>query len=334
MVMSPQQMHQTSQCLADQCSRSLPPSPSYSSQQQNSSYTCSERLSEVGPHLPTQQLLVRQQTWIAPQTSSWAGQAPNHAFSGAGAHRDLTWDSFNHGSVQPWLSTDHFQQVALRGHTAYPQPLYPATAEQLHSYDQAESSLATRNSSYYTYPDMSQGDSGTANFALCNSSNDSGPLARDLTSYRGQHFDALSAPPAGGQTMPAASTAVMTASSPAVQDGVERMQLPATPASHFSDESSTDHYPEPASASLGPSGPQNTSASSDPTEPSNQAETPYAQLIYQALMSRPRHAMRLQEIYQWFLENTNKGQDGTRGWQNSIRHNLSMNGVCSSLFLC
>jgi hypothetical protein len=62
-------------------------------------------------------------------------------------------------------------------------------------------------------------------------------------------------------------------------------------------------------------------------------ETPYAQLIYQAFMSSPRRAMTLQEIYRWFLENTDKGKKsnlggGTgKGWQNSIRHNLSMNGV-------
>ncbi|KAM7211524.1 hypothetical protein V8F06_013095 [Rhypophila decipiens] len=56
------------------------------------------------------------------------------------------------------------------------------------------------------------------------------------------------------------------------------------------------------------------------------AEEPYAQLIYRALMStKPRYAMTLQDIYQWFRENTDKGKSGSKGWQNSIRHNLSMN---------
>jgi hypothetical protein len=59
-------------------------------------------------------------------------------------------------------------------------------------------------------------------------------------------------------------------------------------------------------------------------------ETPYAQLIYRAFLSTPRRAMTLQEIYQWFRENTDKGKDDSKGWQNSIRHNLSMNQVCSS----
>ncbi|KAH7256360.1 hypothetical protein BKA59DRAFT_390322 [Fusarium tricinctum] len=64
-------------------------------------------------------------------------------------------------------------------------------------------------------------------------------------------------------------------------------------------------------------------------------EEPYAKLLYRALMSAPDHAMTLQEIYQWFRENTDKDvkKENTpkrpgknaEGWQNSIRHNLSMN---------
>ena len=56
-------------------------------------------------------------------------------------------------------------------------------------------------------------------------------------------------------------------------------------------------------------------------------EEPYASLIHRAFLSTPRRAMTLQEIYQWFRENTNKGKDESKGWQNSIRHNLSMNQV-------
>lgn len=56
-------------------------------------------------------------------------------------------------------------------------------------------------------------------------------------------------------------------------------------------------------------------------------DEPYARLIYRALMSVPRHAMVLQEIYQWFRENTSKGSSDTKGWMNSIRHNLSMNAA-------
>lgn len=56
-------------------------------------------------------------------------------------------------------------------------------------------------------------------------------------------------------------------------------------------------------------------------------ELPYAKLIHKALMEAPNHAMSLQDIYKWFMENTEKGSSNTSGWRNSIRHNLSMNQV-------
>ncbi len=56
-------------------------------------------------------------------------------------------------------------------------------------------------------------------------------------------------------------------------------------------------------------------------------EEPYASLIHRAFLSTLWRAMTLQEIYQWFCKNTNKGKDESKGWQNSIRHNLSMNKV-------
>lgn len=59
-------------------------------------------------------------------------------------------------------------------------------------------------------------------------------------------------------------------------------------------------------------------------------DEPYAQLIYKALMQAPGHRMMLRDIYEWFQRNTTKPQEsGTNGWQNSIRHNLSMNQVGS-----
>lgn len=61
--------------------------------------------------------------------------------------------------------------------------------------------------------------------------------------------------------------------------------------------------------------------------PGSKVDEPYAQLIYRAFMSRPNKSMTLQEIYQWFRENTDKSKSEGKGWQNSIRHNLSMNGV-------
>jgi hypothetical protein len=57
-------------------------------------------------------------------------------------------------------------------------------------------------------------------------------------------------------------------------------------------------------------------------------DQPYAQLIYRALLDAPQHTMILKDIYEWFKCNTDKAAAETKGWQNSIRHNLSMNGVC------
>ena len=60
-----------------------------------------------------------------------------------------------------------------------------------------------------------------------------------------------------------------------------------------------------------------------------QGEPPYAKLIYRALMDSPGHKMVLKDIYEWIAQNTDKARDPNfKGWQNSVRHNLSMNGVC------
>jgi hypothetical protein len=69
-------------------------------------------------------------------------------------------------------------------------------------------------------------------------------------------------------------------------------------------------------------------ASAVPAASESKTEEPYAKLIHRAFLSTPRRAMTLQEIYQWFRENTDKGKSDSKGWQNSIRHNLSMNLVC------
>ncbi|KAL8941930.1 MAG: hypothetical protein Q9216_001958 [Gyalolechia sp. 2 TL-2023] len=54
---------------------------------------------------------------------------------------------------------------------------------------------------------------------------------------------------------------------------------------------------------------------------------PYAQLIFRALKGAPGYRMVLKDIYRWFEKNTDKARKGSKGWQNSIRHNLSMNGA-------
>jgi hypothetical protein len=54
---------------------------------------------------------------------------------------------------------------------------------------------------------------------------------------------------------------------------------------------------------------------------------PYATIIYQALMSVPERKMVLADIYNYFRRKYPGRAARDEGWKNSIRHNLSMNGV-------
>ncbi|KAH3052712.1 hypothetical protein KXV27_003554 [Aspergillus fumigatus] len=59
---------------------------------------------------------------------------------------------------------------------------------------------------------------------------------------------------------------------------------------------------------------------------SGPTDLPYSHLIAEALKAAPDRKRTLQEIYSWFEQNTSKGRDQrSKGWQNSIQHNLSMN---------
>ncbi|MDI1490146.1 MAG: hypothetical protein OHK93_001346 [Ramalina farinacea] len=70
----------------------------------------------------------------------------------------------------------------------------------------------------------------------------------------------------------------------------------------------------------------------DSDQASQPDDTPYAQLIYQALMSVDDHQMILRDIYKWIAENTDKAIDPEfTGWQNSVRHNLSMNAAFNKI---
>ncbi|KAJ5289847.1 Aldolase-type TIM barrel [Penicillium atrosanguineum] len=85
--------------------------------------------------------------------------------------------------------------------------------------------------------------------------------------------------------------------------------------------------------SMGPTASNTVADSNSPrTSLGDQSEgdhngEPYSKLIYRALKDADGHRLSLQQIYDWFIKNTSKGRDSTKGWQNSIRHNLSMNKV-------
>ena len=73
---------------------------------------------------------------------------------------------------------------------------------------------------------------------------------------------------------------------------------------------------------------RSTPLDSESESEGRQGEPPYAKLIYRALMEAPGHQMVLKDIYEWIARNTDKARDPAfKGWQNSVRHNLSMNGV-------
>ena len=54
---------------------------------------------------------------------------------------------------------------------------------------------------------------------------------------------------------------------------------------------------------------------------------PYAVIIHKALMSVPDRKMIVTDIYKFFERTQPARAANGNGWRNSIRHNLSMNGV-------
>lgn len=92
------------------------------------------------------------------------------------------------------------------------------------------------------------------------------------------------------------------------------LRLPLSPSSTSSEEDEDDDEDE--------------GGQEEEEEKVSKYDQPYAQLIYKVLMQAPGHRMVLQDIYSWFQRNTLKPVGSTTGgWQNSIRHNLSMNRV-------
>jgi len=65
----------------------------------------------------------------------------------------------------------------------------------------------------------------------------------------------------------------------------------------------------------------------EPNIPQEKEKDVYAQLLHQCLSKAPENRLTLKEIYDWFEKETGKAKSESKGWQNSVRHNLSMNEV-------
>lgn len=63
-------------------------------------------------------------------------------------------------------------------------------------------------------------------------------------------------------------------------------------------------------------------------EPMTAIDPSYAKLLERCLRAAPSHELSLKDIYEWVSIHSTKAKDpGSKGWQNSVRHNLSMNKV-------
>ncbi|KAJ5287725.1 hypothetical protein N7478_003411 [Penicillium angulare] len=106
---------------------------------------------------------------------------------------------------------------------------------------------------------------------------------------------------------------------------------PVSTVSHHSYSHSHSHSHSPGAhctpmSIMAADGSSPTTSLTESSEEDHPADPPYSQLIYQALSQSKDYSLHLQDIYAWFEKNTSKGKDQTqKGWQNSIRHNLSMN---------
>ncbi|KAF3484098.1 uncharacterized protein GIQ15_03422 [Arthroderma uncinatum] len=111
---------------------------------------------------------------------------------------------------------------------------------------------------------------------------------------------------------------------------------PLSPTNSIESSSPVDFHGLCGSDSIARSVPEpgNLVSEDETDDDSVSSEEPYARLIWRALMSAPGHKMVLKEIYEWFEKNTSKAKNSdSKGWQNSIRHNLSMNAVSKKLCL-
>ncbi|KAI9899260.1 hypothetical protein N3K66_005721 [Trichothecium roseum] len=235
------------------------------------------------------------------------------------------------------------------------QPLSPTLSQQSHSSPTPSSSSSSSAAAAHYLP-QAPTSNGTYSFGFDHAGDDlslSPPCSAGYTPISNT-TGSSSCPvtPGGAFHHPAASGGIgvtgliSAAGSPFIRDGGIWTSGPGSPLSSVFDSQSDSGYcasePYGMGVNLGPAASSNAatlggtvaastvsgnnSSGNSPTQ-----DEPYAKLIYRALMSREDKTMTLQEIYQWFRDNTAKTVGRGKGWQNSIRHNLSMNkGFCKN----
>ncbi|KAI7888450.1 uncharacterized protein EV154DRAFT_425573, partial [Mucor mucedo] len=73
-----------------------------------------------------------------------------------------------------------------------------------------------------------------------------------------------------------------------------------------------------------PSGPIHIVCSWNPVNRSDKPPYSYATIIGHAILTSKERKLTLNDIYVWITENYPFYSNDTQGWQNSIRHNLSL----------
>ncbi|KAI8057391.1 hypothetical protein BDF21DRAFT_349233, partial [Thamnidium elegans] len=73
-----------------------------------------------------------------------------------------------------------------------------------------------------------------------------------------------------------------------------------------------------------PAGPIHITSSWNPVNRSDKPPYSYATIIGHAILTSKERKLTLNDIYVWITENYPFYSNDTQGWQNSIRHNLSL----------